>query len=99
MKKMIAGSIVVLLDTSQQEGKLVNIPYLKSIVNTIIKLVSPSKSTLTLSVLNMNNTQLPAASNLNTTALLSQQTHVMTQVFRDVVMKTLKSESTPIIAN
>jgi hypothetical protein len=25
---MIAGSIVVLLDTSEQEGKLVNIPYL-----------------------------------------------------------------------
>jgi hypothetical protein len=51
---------------------------------TIIKLVSPNKSTFTISVRNLNNTQLPPSSNLNTTALLSQETQVMTQVFSKV---------------
>jgi hypothetical protein len=62
---------------------------------TIIKLVSPNKSTFTLSVRNLNNTQLPPSSNLNTTAILSQQTHVMTEVFSKVFRGFQPIETSP----
>jgi PsbP-like protein len=61
---------------------------------TIIKLVSPNKSTFTLSVRNLNNTHL------NSTALLSISAHVMTQVFNKVFhMHPIETSPTTLAGN